>query len=64
MNNNHPDFLIESVGDGHELLLIAGIAVGKKKAVDFINFGLYNHWWQAEREARKMQKWRNAELWY
>lgn len=29
--------------------------------LDGIKFGWYKRWWQAEREARNLQKWANAE---
>ena len=56
--NRHPDFKIISVSDHFQLWLIEWTTSQLKE-----RFGLYDRLWKAEREARKMQKWRNAETW-
>jgi len=54
-DTEHPDFEIEPVGDHFQLWLVDDFGRPKER------FGLYSHWWKAEREAREMQRWADAE---
>jgi hypothetical protein len=54
----HPDFKIIPTGDHYQLWLVDYLTGLPKE-----RFGLYSHWWKAERDAREMQHWRNCETW-
>ena len=57
-SDKHPDFVIEQLPEGYMIRFIDFITGQPRE-----NFGIYNHWWQAEKHARKYQLWRNAETW-
>ena len=54
----HPDFEIEQVFDHFNLWMLDFVTRERRE-----RFGIYDRWWKAEREARKLQRWAEAEKW-
>ena len=54
--DKHEDFIVEEIGDHFQLWQVDFF-----RGARLVKFGLYDKWWKAEREARKMQKWADAE---
>lgn len=53
---DHPDFNIVAVENVWGVWMVDFITQERKEL-----FGLHKFWWQAEREARKLQGWANAD---